>query len=283
MKNIFSRFALATTLLVGAATLRPAAAAPVTFWFAGKIDSISNPSNTLPAGIVVGTPFSGRVTYDGAGIAYSLTNTFPSGTTLDSYYNTTAGFSMLLQIGSHTIINATNSSGFHCGYVGVSDNAGGYDALEIETASADLILDGHSTLVGNVNPFANLSFEDYTKTAYSQASLPTNAPIISQFPNLKQFTLANVWNIGNTTMYAISGPVTVLSTNELIALNLKSAGTNKFKLGWPSAVGGFTLQSSTNLAVGNWQTVANAITDTNLEHTVTVTNTSPRQFFRLKK
>ncbi|MEI9863508.1 MAG: hypothetical protein WDN00_02930 [Limisphaerales bacterium] len=43
------------------------------------------------------------------------------------------------------------------------------------------------------------------------------------------------------------------------------------QLGWRSALAGYKLQATTNLASASWQTVTNAVTDLNMEHTVTVT------------
>jgi hypothetical protein len=87
----------------------------------------------------------------------------------------------------------------------------------------------------------------------------------------------------NTTVFVINGEVTTLTTNELVTLNLRPTGDEAVQLGWPTAVSGYTLQYCTNVASASWQTVTNAITESNMEHTVTVSSTSENRFFRLKK
>ncbi|MEI9863506.1 MAG: hypothetical protein WDN00_02920 [Limisphaerales bacterium] len=109
--------------------LATATAAPVTFWFSGVVDSISNPSNTLPSGIAIGTPFSGRVSYDPALVSYSYSNSYATGDTSNNYFTNTDGLSMLVQIGGHTIMNAPNAEGYNCGYIGVNDDYDNFDRI----------------------------------------------------------------------------------------------------------------------------------------------------------
>lgn len=276
-------FILTLATLTGA-LLQTATAAPVTFWFSGTVDSINNPSNSLPSGIAIGTPFSGRVTYDPAWVSSATAYSFPAGDTSNSYFTNTAGFSMLVQIGGHTITNALNPIGYNYGYVGIYEQFNNNDSFTVETAHADLMVDGSPTLVGNLIPYMNLSLSDRTKTAYNTAVLPSSPPTIGQFPDQRIFNWQNwVDDDFRTTVFSIAGNITVLTTNELVALNLRRTGNNTLQLGWPTAVSGYTLQSTTNLASGNWQTVTNAVTDLNMEHTVTFSTASKNQFFRLKK
>ena len=66
-------------------------------------------------------------------------------------------------------------------------------------------------------------------------------------------------------------------------LVISQTGTN-FMFSWPAAAAGFTLQSTTNLASGNWTAMtspAPQIVDTNYQFTLPATNTM--EFFRLSK
>jgi hypothetical protein len=81
--------------------------------------------------------------------------------------------------------------------------------------------------------------------------------------------------------YAL-GSDQLLSTNSP-AVNLTVTGAN-LALSWPLASAGFTLQSRTNLALGNWLTVASPapqIVGTNYQ--VALPPTNSMQFFRLTK
>jgi hypothetical protein len=179
MKKYLSILALAA--LTGALP-QTCPATPVTFWFSGTVNSIYNPSNAVPADINIGTPFTGRITYDPAWMSFSNANSFPAGDTLDTYYTNTVGFSMLVQIGGHTITNAPNPDGYTCGYVGVYDQFNNSDSLTLETGNAAIIVDGSSTRVGNQIPVLNLYLQDAGKTVFSSASLPTSAPPQANFP-----------------------------------------------------------------------------------------------------
>lgn len=261
-----------------------AVAAPVSFWFSGTVDYCYNPSNAMPSGIAVGTPFSGRITYDAAWISYSNWNTYASGDTSTYYFTNTPGFSVLVQIGDHTITNTPNLDGYQCGYIGIYDQFDNSDSFSLDTEHSDIIVDGNSTRVGNHVPIISLYLRDDAKTAYNTVSLPTSAPALSQFPSQQVFGWMTRLDDGiGTTFFSISGNITTIATNELVALNLRRSGVNTVQLGWPTAVSGYTLQSSTNLAPGSWQSVTNPIVNTAMEYTVTVSPVGPEQFYRLKK
>ena len=52
----------------------------------------------------------------------------------------------------------------------------------------------------------------------------------------------------------------------------------------PAAFAGFTLESTTNLVAGSWQSVTNPVVISAAgEHTVTVGSMDTTRFFRLKK
>ena len=81
---------------------------------------------------------------------------------------------------------------------------------------------------------------------------------------------------------AALGPDQLLSTNSPI-VGLSTSGTNLL-MSWAGGSAGFTLQSSTNLASGNWTTVTSPvpqIVGTNWQ--ITLPPTNGMQFFRLTK
>jgi len=81
---------------------------------------------------------------------------------------------------------------------------------------------------------------------------------------------------------AASGPEQLLSTNRP-PIEMTVTGTS-LTLSWPLACAGFTVQSSTNLASGNWVTISSPaplMIGTNYQLTLQATN--PEQFFRLSK
>lgn len=263
-------------------TAAPAEAAPVTFWFSGKLEYINNPSNALPKDVTVGAPFTGRITYDPGWLGSSNWNSYPSGTTMNTYYTNTAGFSVLVQIGANIITNAPNPDGYPCGYVGVYDQFNNCDSLTIETSSADLIVNGNPTLQGNSFPLVSLYLRDDTKTAFSSASLPGVPPTTSQFQDDRIFAWEQLIDDGKgTRVFSVSGTITMITTNALVALNIRRQ-SSLIQLGWPLGVAGMSLQSSTNLSPGNWQDVPDPVTAIGMEQTVTLPANTASRFFRLK-
>ncbi|HYG24864.1 MAG TPA: hypothetical protein VEH04_19015 [Verrucomicrobiae bacterium] len=274
-------FAALLLLTLGDVVSR-AHAAPVTFWFQGTVNNIRNPSNSLPAGVALGTPFSGRVTYDPARVGQSLFVSFPAGDVLDAYFTNTSDFSMLVQIGGHTITNASHFSHTTCGYVGVYNEFNNNDSLTIESGSSDIIVDGVSTRIGMVVPTLTLYFSDPSKTAYDAAALPITPPVLSQFANARTFSwMTRLDNGIGTEVFVVGGEIDVISTNALVYLNMRAAANNSIQLGWPAAISGFTLQSRTNLSVGTWQNVAGLPVFAGMEQTMTVPAAQGSRFFRL--
>lgn len=268
---------LKTLLLVGGLTTT-AAAAPVTFWFSGAITYINNPSNALPSGIVTGTPFSGRVTYEFIAGSYNTGFTNASGSRSNLYLTTLAGVSTLLQIGGHTLTNTATIPGLLTGSLHINDNYDNEDYFNFYTGFAGLALDGNIM----TNSYWSLYLKDSTKTAYTSATFPTNPPTLAAFQAKRDFG----WTLTddqNNYIFSILGTLSTISTNELVALNFRRTGANTAQLGWPLAVSGYTLQSATNLATGQWTDVATPVTPLGMENTVTVSTTGTPKFYRLKK
>jgi glucuronoarabinoxylan endo-1,4-beta-xylanase len=105
---------------------------------------------------------------------------------------------------------------------------------------------------------------------------------------------SSVYQTSGTNYFRSLGPLTqpltlppwslttvVLDQGVFVGLTLSKTNLT---LTWPAAFGGFTLQVSTNLAVGNWTTISSPtpqIVGTNFQ--VALPATHPLQFFRLVK
>lgn len=263
-------------------TVVHAHAAPVTFWFRGTIDWINNPSNSVPSGIRIGTPFSGRVIYDPAKTSWTSSSSFPSGDTVNTYYTDITGFSILAQVGSHIITNAPNPENYPCGYVGVYDNFSNNDSLTIETGSSDIIVNGSSTLIGKQTPVITLYFQDLTKSVFNSATIPTNPPSLEQFIDTHQFSWMTRLDDGiGTVLFGVGGTIKEISTNALVLLNAQQVAGDAVRLSWPSGVPNCTLQYRTNHSVGTWQNVPNAVSIQGMEHAVTLPRSGSARLFRL--
>ncbi|HMP84215.1 MAG TPA: hypothetical protein PKA41_16070 [Verrucomicrobiota bacterium] len=276
--RLVSRLKVLALFVLASATFTPIAnAEAVTFWFSGSVDSISNPSNALPSGINIGTPFAGRISYDPALVYSSISNTFPAGTVADYYYNNPTGLSVLVQIGGHTLTNAALVSQ-HTDGVHIYDNYNNTDEFIVEV--------GFNGLVAGETSYTNCFFvvhlRDNTRTAYTNAALPVVAPTLNQFATSRSFS----WFLRNAQgayIASAEGEITNLGADELIRLNIRQLDTGHAQLRWPVNVPGFTAQSTTNLAGGDWQNVTNTVTDSGTEHAVTVPTAGVPSYFRLKK
>jgi hypothetical protein len=259
-----------------------APAAPVTYWFSGYVSEISNPSNAMPFNVTIGAPFAAQLTYDPSLVGFSNLNSYPGGDIGFYYFTNTSGFSMKFQIAGHTITN-TARPGRNCGLIGVYDQFNNEDSYWAETGGS-LTVDGSPYLSDPYFSVIAMYLDDDSKTAFSTVAIPTNAPVLSQFTSHRDLTWGAYIDDGNPTqLFAITGILTSITTNEQVLLNYRSPSVNTLQLGWPITVSGFTLQSSSDLTIDNWQTVTNPVVDISVEHTVTVSTTGPARFFRLFK
>jgi hypothetical protein len=290
MQNIFSRMSPVATrcgqlLLIAILLLiAPASrAARVTFWFSGTVDTVNNDSNNLPAGITIGTPFTGRISYETAEVSSMLVNSFPTGDSGNYYFTNTAGFSFVVFMGGHTISNASNPSLSNCGYVGITDGFNNEDAFDADTSGGGTItVDGQPIVAAPYASFLAFSLRDETRSAYNSAALPTTIPAFSQFESNRELLWsAYVDNGQGTSLFRVVGNVTSLSTNEQVALTHRRIALDQIILSWPIEFSGYTLQSAPSLT-GPWTTVPTPVVDIAQEHTVTLTSSATR-FFRLEK
>ena len=65
-------------------------------------------------------------------------------------------------------------------------------------------------------------------------------------------------------------------------LNSQLTGTNSLLLSWPAAETGFTLQANTQLGIGNWADVTNAVGVVGGQNQIAVPLSGPQTFYRLK-
>ena len=273
--------ALALGALV-VALVSDAAAAPVTFWFSGHVENVNNPSNAMPFGVAAGTPFTGQLTYDSDLISSTSTNSYPEGDIGFYYFTTTAGYSIVFQIAGHTITNVV-IPGRNTGLVGVYDQYNNSDSYWAES-SGGLTIDGSPFLSDPYFSGIYIYLQDDSKTAINTTAIPTNAPVLANFPDQRSLIWgAYIDDGGPTQLFSVSGVLTAVSTNELVLLNCRVAAANTLRFGWPITLSGFTLQSRTNPAAGSWQTVTNAVVDISAEHTVTIPASESARYFRLKK
>jgi hypothetical protein len=274
-----------TTLVLGAlvvALVSDVSAAPVTFWFSGHVENVNNPSNAMPFGVAAGTPFAGQLTYDPALIGSTYTNSYPGGDIGFYYFTSIAGYSIVFQIAGHTITNVV-IPGRHTGLVGVYDQYNNSDSYWAQS-SGGLTIDGSPFLADPYFSGIYIYLQDNSKTAINTTDIPTNAPVLANFPDQRALTWgAYIDDGGPTQLFSVNGVLTAVSTNELVLLNCRVVAPNTLQLGWPATLSGFTLQSRADLTAGNWQTVSNAVVDVNAEHTVTIPAAESAGYFRLKK
>jgi hypothetical protein len=113
----------------------------------------------------------------------------------------------------------------------------------------------------------------------------------SQYPDpyfdgvMDEFRIYNVGlSAAEIAASAALGPGQLLSTNSP-QMNLTLAGTN-LTLSWPLASAGFTLQSRTNLTLGNWLDVTSPvpqIVNSQWQVALPVSNNFPAAYYRLSK
>lgn len=268
-------------LLTTAAALR-ARSEVVTFWFSGRIEDIANPSNAVPSGIAVGTPFVGRVSWDTAKFHYSSSNHYSPGSVANYYYKDPAAMSFLVQVGGHTITNAASVSGGYSGSYHVYDDFQVSDELSVSSARANLIVDGEVDAVAPVQSTLSLDLRAADFSTFTNAAPPTAPLHTEQFQRRRYFSWMKSMDDGkNTRLFSVGGRIDAFSTNALVLLNLSRLGDGSKRLSWPVGVEGFALQSSPNVANGPWTPVAQPATISGMERAVVVPPDNGPRFYRL--
>lgn len=256
-------------------------AAPVTYWFSGVVDDFANASNAAPAGVTVGTPFVGQISYDPTDVWYAYTNSSDDGGFASQYeYTNAATFTFTLYIGGHTITNTALPG--RSGLIGLENNVSERDYYYAETSSA-LRMNGTNLVAAPNQSSMGLSLLDPNSTALNSTALPLAAPVLSQFEEGGYFVLSARNSNGTKELFYIGGPVTEIRTNEIVQLEFRRINSSTDQLSWPLYANGYTLQATTDVASPNWQNVSTPVVNTATERTVSVSTVGPQRFYRLKK
>lgn len=270
-----------TLVVLAAASNSSSKAALVTYWFSGVVENFQDPSNIVPPGITEGTPFVGRISYDPAGVRFATTNSSGGGVSSQYEYDNLTAFSFTVHIAGNTIAN-TVAPGGKSGLIAVEDNVSERDLYLAETASM-LMLNGTNMVTEPNQAAMSLALINSDSTALTSSALPLAAPVLSQFSDGASLTILARNPPGTVELSRVSGPISVISTNEIVFLNFRRINSSTAQLAWPLYANGYTLQSSTSLTAPNWQNVGTAVVNTATEHTVAVSVAGPQRFYRLKK
>jgi hypothetical protein len=274
MTKTLPSLAFAAALFAGAPT---AGAVPVTFWFAGTVDSTNNPGGTLPANIAPGTPFYGRIIYDAGNLTFSNVTTFSNSTVANYYFRITPGFAFLLQIGGHTVTNREIKNFQWAGNISIYDNYNNSDELSIDIGQNGLITDGQA----DTNSLCVFYLRDNSKTAFTSIALPDQPPSLAVFTNAQDFGWYQ-YDEAQNLRFQVNGTVTRITTNPLVALHIRRALGDNVQVAWPSVVAGGALEAVTSATATNWQAVAGPVVDLGMEHTISLPADADAKFFRLK-
>lgn len=265
-------FMLALLGLVCCHVTLTATATVVSFGFAGTVSNVDNPSNALPANIVLDAPFTGIVTYDTAAILGGVD--YDASTNSGSYYfNTNGGFWLSLSVAGHTFDAVRPSPGDPYADILIYNFADPQDVFWIDASAPTIRMDG-APLPGasSADGFA-MQLYDNTGTAYTNDFLPVVPPNLSAFPNQRAVLVY-------TSGFNLSGAITAIGAPRPV-LAIRSQPGPTVLLAWPTAARGFKLLQNTNLTTGiGWQTNSAPIIDTATEHTVTTPRTGS-MFYRL--
>jgi len=270
-------------LALNAVVAQSAVAAQVNYWFSGQVTRVMNPSNALPFQVTEGMPFTGRVLYDTALVAQTMVAHFPSGDVGNYYFDNPKGLSIIIQIAGHTITNAADPSGYS-GNITVDDRAAYSDTLAVESGKRASI-DGIPFLSPPYFSSSSLFFSDSSKTVFASADLPTALPDLVSFPDNHEIIWGAYRDDGRPTkLFSVEGVLNSITSSEQVMLNCRPLPANSVQLAWPASFAGFTLESTSDLVAGNWQSVTNPVVISAAgEHTVTVGSMDTTRFFRLKK
>lgn len=263
----------------------PTQAAPVTFWFGGRITYVYNYSNAMPFVVHVGTPFTGRFTYDVTAEFGGYTNLVSAGTgtTTGHYFNTLASFSCQMEIDGHVLTNGIRPGTF-CGIANTYRHYNDEDSLYVDSGSGELMLGGVPLATASQFSSFGIYLADFSQTALDDAGLPTGLPDLDKFPDTRLFSWGLYLDDGRPTqLFRVEGEVTTLASAQPAFLKQELVGAGQLRLSWLKTLTGFTLQASPNLATGTWRNVTNAVTDLGLYHTVTVPVSGAPGFYRLIK
>lgn len=156
------------------ALLAPAAvrAAPISLFFAGVIESVSDPTGALDGSVATGTPFTGRYTFE------STAPDQDSFARFGIYDSTGAPYGMSVEIGSYSSRSDPVSGTVR---IEVSDSRP-YDGYQVSTSIDVLSSDPSLGLVSFGFQFDDLGFDPAERgDVWSTDALPLGAPDLTQF------------------------------------------------------------------------------------------------------
>jgi hypothetical protein len=213
--TLSKRAAAVVAVAVGVLCPAGADAQTVSFTFSGTITFVDDAGTLLPGDIVVGTPFSGTVTYDIANVV----DHNPGSSTVGVYWFQGAAqndFAMTVALGSHTI--SYDAAPALPNAIEVY-----YDSYhELNYLARFPLLDG-ATPPGTIGDWGvSVTLDDNSATVLSSDAIPSSAPSLGNFGS-DQF-LFRAYNGSDT--YSLYGDITTLTpvpepaTASLIAIGV---------------------------------------------------------------
>ncbi len=225
---------------------------------------------------MVGTPFSGFITYD-TGAVKSGVDANSSMNFGDYYFTTTSGISITVFVGGAVFTSTNSTPGGNFAAINVGNNLGsGYDALTYSVGRPPLV-NGAPVRAGATQGALEINFSDYTATAFTSDAIPTSAPSLSAYPDGNITVTASAPGAQGSLFY-IGGEITAISPFPRVTLSSQTLPGNQLRLSWPVSATGLTLQFATSLTTQDWTTEPTAT-----EHTVSVSTSGQPKFFRLVK
>jgi hypothetical protein len=274
--NVLRHASMMRVLILLSVLLQNSNAAPVTFGFTGHLSIVTDVSNSV-AGVKIGTPFTGIVTYDPALTKQPSDSQTP---TYELYQFTNApGLSFVLQVGGHTFTGAAKTLGKSGIYM--YDNHEDLDQMSI-WINPDQIAHNNTSIPTNfMHGGFVIRLNDNTETAFPSDALPTTRPVLNQFTSASM--TMSISKAGVPELYYVSGGITELTDTFQPLLSVRRLANGNIQLVWPVAATGFALESRPHLTSSNWQPVVTTTTVIGQEYTVTLPANETMRHFRLTK
>lgn len=253
-------------------------AAPVSLGFEATVSRVNGP---VPAGIIPGTPVEVILTYDPA--AMPAPSVSPA--TVATYYPRTPDqFRLWMRAGSWeatTVVANPDQSSFN---LGVKDGLDGKDEF-----SSDMLSPGiwaqHVPPTGDLRTSMALYLSDNSATVFHSLALPLSLPDLAAFSS-RRLSFGG-WTVPangpRQSLWGVSAEITGITTPPRPPLTLLPLPDGSWRVSWPQAAIGFSLETAGSPTASTWTTVAIAETPTETEHVVIVPDAPGPRFFRLRQ